>query len=115
MATLVRMNSRQTRLLDSHRLRQIAGEVNVETLHDREPVSNQLQGDDVQEPLEDVDSLGDLNRLGLAAAELAVAGVADYNGLATARDNYQSFKSQSKSGAYDGTRKGPGLFYIPCW
>lgn len=71
------------RLLDGHRLGQVTGEVNVKTLHDRQPVGNQLQGNDVQETLQDVDRLGDLDGLCLAAAELVVPSVADDNRLAT--------------------------------
>lgn len=73
----------EARLLDSHGLGQVTGEVDVETFHHSQPVGNQLQRDDVQETLQNIHSLGDLDRLGLAGAELAVAGVADDNGLAT--------------------------------
>lgn len=73
----------ETRLLDSHRLGQVTGEVNIETLHDRQPVGNQLQGNDVQETLQDVNRLGDLDRLCLAAAELVIPIVANDNRLAT--------------------------------
>lgn len=73
----------ETRLLDSHRLGQVTGEVNVETLHDRQPVGNQLQGNDVQEALQDVNRLGDLDSLCLAALELVIPTVADDNRLAT--------------------------------
>lgn len=81
MVTLVQTNS--TRLLDGHRLGQVTGEVNVETLHDRQPVGNQLQGNDIQETLQDVDRLGDLDRLSLAAAEFVISRVADDDRLAT--------------------------------
>lgn len=74
-------------LLDSDRLGQVTREVNVKVLHHGQPVGNQLQGDDVQDTLQDVDRLGDLNRLGLAVVELLVIGVADDNGLAATGDN----------------------------
>lgn len=70
-------------LLDSHGLGQVTGEVNVETLHDSQPVGNQLQRDNVEETLQAVDGLGDLDLLGLVGLELLVAGVADDDGLAT--------------------------------
>lgn len=69
-------------LLDGDRLGKVAREVDVETLQDGEPVGNQLEGDDVQETLENVDRLGDLDLQSLAGLELVVARVADDNGLA---------------------------------
>ena len=69
-------------LLDRHRLGKVSREVNVEALHDSEPVCNQLQRNDVKDTLEDIHGLGDLNLLGLVGTELLVAGVANHNRLA---------------------------------
>ncbi len=73
--------------LDRHRLGQIPWEVDVEALHDGQPVSDQLQGDDVEDALQDVDRLGNLDLLGLVGVELGVVGVANDDGLAAARDD----------------------------
>lgn len=75
-------------LLDRDGFGQVAREVDVKTLHHGQPVGNELQGNNVQNTLQDVDGLGDLNRLGLRGLELGVARVADDNGLATTRHNY---------------------------
>lgn len=76
-------------LLDGDRLGQVAREVHVEALEDSEPVGNQLQRDDVEEALEAVNRLGDLNLLGVGGLELLVARVADDNGLAASRNDYE--------------------------
>jgi hypothetical protein len=65
--------SRPTALLNGDRLGQVTGEVNVETLHDGQPVGDELQGDDIEDALEHVDGLGDLDLLGLGGLELLVA------------------------------------------
>lgn len=75
------------RSLDRHRLGEVTREINVQALHDGEPVGDQLQRDDVENALQDVDRLGDLDLLGLASLELFVLFVADDDGLATASNN----------------------------
>lgn len=72
-----------TSLLDSDRLGQVTGEVNVKTLENSEPVGNELERDDVEETLEDVDGLGDLDLLSLGSLELLIVRVADDDGLTT--------------------------------
>ena len=52
-------------LLDGDRLGQVTREINVKTLKDGQPVSNELQRDNVEETLEAVNRLGDLNLHGL--------------------------------------------------
>ena len=74
-------------LLDSDRLGQVTGEVNVETLENSEPVGNELKRDDVEETLKNVDGLRDLDLLGLRSLELLIVGVADDDGLTTASNN----------------------------
>lgn len=68
--------------LDSDRLGKVTREVYVEALENGKPVGNELQGNDVQNALEDINSLGDLNLLGLRGLELLITTVADDNGLA---------------------------------
>lgn len=109
MANKCLFSYNQSTLLDSHRLGQVAREINVETLHDSQPVGNQLQRNDVEETLQAVDSLGNLDLLGLVGCELLIAGVADDNGLATTSSNYCKFISQPKS-----CRQSRGK-NIPCW
>ena len=70
-------------LLDGDGLGQVAGEVDVETLQDGQPVGNQLQGNDVKNTLETIDGLGDLDLGRLAGLELLVALVADDDGPST--------------------------------
>lgn len=70
-------------LLDSDRLGQVSGEVNVETLENGQPVGNQLQRNDVQDSLQAVNGLGDLDLESIRGLELLVTRVADDDGLAT--------------------------------
>ena len=77
----------QTALLDSNRLGQVTGEVDVQTLHDSEPVGNELQRNDVQETLQAVDGLGNLDLLRQVGLELFITGVADNDRLATTCNN----------------------------
>jgi hypothetical protein len=74
-------------LLDSDRLGQVTGEVNVETLENSEPVGNELKRDDVEETLKNVDGLRDLDLLGLGRLKLLIVGVADDDGLTTASND----------------------------
>lgn len=76
-------------LLDSHRLGEVTGEVNVQALKDSKPVGNELERNDVEETLEAVNSLGDLNLLSLVGLELLVARVANDNGLSAASNDYR--------------------------
>ena len=69
--------SRIVPLLHSDRFGQVSREVNVETLFDGKPVSNQLKGNHVQETLEAVDRLGDFDLLCVLGREFRVLGVAD--------------------------------------
>ncbi|RYC53571.1 hypothetical protein CHU98_g12638, partial [Xylaria longipes] len=66
----------------------ISREVNVQTLHDGQPVRYQLERDDVQEALKTVDSSRDFYLLGLAGLELLISGIANHNGLTTTSSNY---------------------------
>lgn len=75
-------------LLDSDRLGQVTREIDVESLHNSKPVSDQLQRNDIEDTLEGVDRLGDLNLLSLASLELLVTRVADDNGLSAASNDY---------------------------
>lgn len=79
-----------TTLLDGDRLSQIAREIDIKALEDGEPVSDKLKRNDVEKTLETVDSLGDLNLLGLGGLELLVSGVADDNGLTATGNDYES-------------------------
>lgn len=74
-------------LLNSDRLGQVAREIDVETLHDSQPVGDELQGNDVEDALEHVDGVGYLDLLSLGGLELLVAWVADDDGLATTSDD----------------------------
>ena len=76
----VQFRSWPDRLLDSDRLGQIAREVNVETLRHSQPVSHQLERNDVEQTLENIAGLGDLDTLGLLSGEFGVTSVADDNG-----------------------------------
>ncbi|KAI9172071.1 proteasome regulatory particle subunit Rpt4 [Paramyrothecium foliicola] len=79
--------TKTTRLLDSHGLGQVSGEVHVKTLENSQPVGNQLQGNDVEDTLKAVDRLWDFDLLSLGGLELLVTGVADDNGLAAASND----------------------------
>jgi len=72
---------------NSHRLGQVAREVHIKTFHDGEPVSDELQRNDVQDALQAVHRLGNLNLLSLAGLELLIALVANNNRLAAASDD----------------------------
>lgn len=74
-------------LLDSDGLGQVPREIDVKTLSNGQPVSHELQRDDVEETLEEVVGVGDLDLVGLLARELLVVGVADDDGAALAGDD----------------------------
>lgn len=74
-------------LLDSDRLGQVSREVNVETLKNGQPVGNQLQGNDVENALQAVNSLGDLDLESVRVLELLVTRVADDDGLAASSND----------------------------
>ena len=80
---------RDADLLDCDRFGQIAGEVDVEALLDREPVGDELQRDDVEQALQAVDGLGDLDALALLVGELVVVDVADDDGAAAAGNDFR--------------------------
>lgn len=84
--TNIRANS--LHLLDSHRLRQIAGEVDVDTLGNSKVVCHELERDDIQETLQSIDSLRDLNSLDLVSREFVVAFVADDDRTTATGDDY---------------------------
>jgi hypothetical protein len=67
-------------LLDSDRLGQVTGHVNVDTLGNRHPVRHELQGNDVDQTLQTVDVGGDLDLVRLVSGELRVVLVADDDG-----------------------------------
>ena len=75
------------RSLYGDRLGQVPGEVDVQTLHDGQPVGNELERDDVEDTLETVNRLGYLNFQGLAGLEFVIVDVADDDGLATTSSN----------------------------
>lgn len=75
------------RLLNSHRLGKIPREVNVETLRDRKPVGHELQGNDIQQTLQDVGSVWDLDTLGLGCREFTLASVTDDDGSTRTSNN----------------------------
>lgn len=74
-------------LLDSDRLGQVPGEIDVEALADREPVGHELQRNDVEETLEGINSLRDLDLLDLVGREFWVVLVADDDGVTLASDD----------------------------
>lgn len=64
-------------LLDRHRLSQVTGEVNVQTLPNGEPVRDKLQGNYIQQTLETIHGLRHNNLLSLRSREFGVILVAD--------------------------------------
>ena len=62
-------------------------EVDVEVLGNRHPIGHQLQGNDVEEPLQDIDSLGQLYLLAGLVSELLVVLIADDDGSSTTGNN----------------------------
>jgi hypothetical protein len=75
-------------LLHCNRLRQVSGEVHIETLSNGEPVGNELKGNDVQKALEAVDGLGNFDLLGLRGRELVVVRIANDDWAATTGNHY---------------------------
>jgi hypothetical protein len=74
-------------LLDSDRLSQVAGEIDVHTLGNCKPVGHELERDNVKETLQTIDSLRNLDLFGLASCKFLVVWIADNNGpTATSND-----------------------------
>lgn len=67
-------------LLDSDRLGQVTGHVNVDTLGNGHPVGHELKRDNVDETLQAVDVAGNLDLVSLVGRELGVVLVADDDG-----------------------------------
>ena len=82
--TFTTVAQRMPKSLDSHRLGEISWEVNVQALRDSKPIGHELQGNDVDETLQHVDSRRDHDTLGLICWELWVVGIADDDGSAGA-------------------------------
>ena len=61
--------------------------INIRALRNSQPVSHELERDDVVQALEDIDCGRHLNLLGFAGWELWVVLVADNDGLATTGDD----------------------------
>jgi hypothetical protein len=74
-------------LLDSDRLGQVPGEVDVEALSNGEPVGHELERDDVEQTLEELVGVRNLDFVGLLARELLVVLVADDDGTALASND----------------------------
>jgi hypothetical protein len=72
---------------DCYRLGKVAGEVDVQSLSNSKPVCNELQWDDIEETLQQIDSLGDLDALCLLRWELLVACVTDDDWATFPRNN----------------------------
>ena len=75
------------RLLDSDRLGQVPGEVDVQALSNGEPVGHELERDDVEQTLEELVGVRNLDLVGLLAGELLVVLVADDDGATLAGDD----------------------------
>ena len=75
-------------LLDSDRLRQVTWEVHVQTLSNSKPISDELQGDDIQQALQGVDRLRHLDAFGLGRWEFWVVLVADNNRSSSSGNHY---------------------------
>lgn len=75
------INARQAlisrNLLDGHRLGQISREIHIQAFGDSQPISNQLQRDNVQQPLKTVNSLRNLNLLRQLRREFGIVGIAN--------------------------------------
>jgi hypothetical protein len=74
-------------LLNSNRLGQVPGEVDVQALSNSNPVGHELERNDIEQTLEKLVSVRDLNLVGLLAGELHVVLVADDNGTSLASDD----------------------------
>ena len=77
------------RSFHSDRFGKIARKINIQALHNRQPVGDELEGNHVEETLETVLSLGHYNLVGKRSLELVVALVANDNRLATTCNNYR--------------------------
>jgi len=75
-------------LLDGDGLGQIPGEIDVQVTGNGEPVGNELQGDDVEKPLQAVNGVGELDLDTLLLGEFLVSLIADDNWLAGTCDNW---------------------------
>lgn len=69
--------TRPSILLHGDRLGQVTWEVDVHALSNSQPVGHELKRDDVEQTLEDINSVGNLDSVGLLARELVVASVAN--------------------------------------
>ena len=76
------------RLFDGNGLGQVTWEIDVETFGNSKPVGHELERNDVEKTLQTVDSLWNLDLLGLTGLELFVVRVTDDNWLAGSCDDY---------------------------
>lgn len=76
------------RLLDRHRLSQVAREIYIKTLGNSKPVGDELQWDNIEETLQTVHRLGNLDPLGLGGREFFVIRVANDNWAATTCNHF---------------------------
>lgn len=76
-----------TRLLDRDGFGQIAGEINVQSFSNRQPICDQLEGNDVEKALQSVHRLWYLDALRLVWRELGVILVANDNRSTTASND----------------------------
>lgn len=98
MQLLKSSTSTKHSLLDCNRLGQVSWEVDVQSLCDREPVSDQLQWNDVQETLQAVNGLWNLDTFGLGWREFRVVLVADDNWAAITSNDYAMLVLFTSSG-----------------
>ena len=74
-------------LLNSHTLRQIPWEIHIQPLLHRQPISNQLQWNNIQQSLQYINCARNLDAFRFIVGELGIAFVADYYGSAAASDD----------------------------
>ena len=103
----------RNRLLHSDRLREVAREINIKTFTDGEPVSNQLQWDNVEKTLEAINSLGDLDLFCLGGRKLGVIVIADNDWTTTSGNDYwDKIRQGSVHAIYS---RDSLAFDLPCW
>lgn len=79
---------RRKHLLNSNRLGQVSGEVDVETTGDSQVIGNELKWENVEKTLQAVNGGWDLDLLGLGGLEFLVTWVADNDWLARTSNDY---------------------------